>query len=84
MLVEFYVCFTFFCLIAKNWSDPVGYPQIPVRALATGVFVNKLGFLKNFTHYYDYIDFRTSISDPTVFEVGPSFFVLQQLLFQVR
>ncbi|XP_060563272.1 uncharacterized protein LOC132722747 [Ruditapes philippinarum] len=53
---------------AKNWSDPVGYPQIPVRALATGVFVNKLGLLKNFTHYYDYIDFRTSISDPTVFE----------------
>ncbi|XP_053395706.1 uncharacterized protein LOC123524576 [Mercenaria mercenaria] len=53
---------------ALNWSDPVGYPQIPVRALATGVFVNKLGVTKNFTHYYDYIDFRTSIQDVTVFE----------------
>lgn len=54
---------------AKNWSDPINYPQIPVRALATGVYVDKLGQTKNFTHYYDYIDFRTSIpDDTTVFE----------------
>lgn len=53
----------------KNWQDPISYPQIPVRAYIKGVQADFTGALSKVEHYYDYIDFRISIDDPTVFEV---------------
>ncbi|XP_045159313.2 uncharacterized protein LOC123524856 [Mercenaria mercenaria] len=52
----------------ENWKDPVAYPRIPVRAYVKGVQTDFTGVVSNVEHYYDYIDFRTSVDDPTVFE----------------
>ena len=55
---------------AKDWADPINSPQIPVRAVATGQRSNEDGATVNFLHYYDYFNFQTTITDPTVFEVS--------------
>ncbi|XP_052216827.1 uncharacterized protein LOC127834810 [Dreissena polymorpha] len=53
---------------ARNWSDPIAIPQIPVRAVANGTMATS-GGPYSFLHYYDFIDFRFSIpDDSTIFE----------------
>ncbi|KAL4236845.1 hypothetical protein ACF0H5_005231 [Mactra antiquata] len=52
---------------ASDWSAPIQGSPIPVRAVATGLQAKDFE-LRPFKHYYDYIDFRTVIADPTVFE----------------
>lgn len=50
---------------ARNWTDPVLYPQVPVRAEIKGLQV-----IKSFHHIYEYYDFRTSIwADQSIFRV---------------
>ena len=65
-----------YCTISvKYWADPVRYPQIPVRAVAKGQRTKDDGTVVDFLHYYEYINFKTTIDDPSVFEVsfsGPS------------
>ncbi|KAK3579143.1 hypothetical protein CHS0354_022163, partial [Potamilus streckersoni] len=51
----------------QNWSDPV-QTVIPVRAVAKGVQLMQDGTSRNFSHYYDYIDFQPVVNDPSVFQ----------------
>ena len=59
-------------LSVASWSDPVRYPQIPVRAVAKGQRLKDDGSTAAFLHYYDYIDFKPVVDDPSVFEVSLS------------
>ncbi|XP_060077531.1 uncharacterized protein LOC132557063 [Ylistrum balloti] len=52
-----------------SWVDPVAFPQIPVRAVATGTQILGSGRAVNFTHTYEYVDFWPQITtDSNVFE----------------
>ena len=68
-IVQVNEIYVLFCIAAANWLDPVNYPQIPVRAQATGIQLTAQGVFRNFSHIYDYVDFRLNISDFTVFDV---------------
>lgn len=57
------------CSIATDWKTPIDFPQIPVRAIATGVQTLPNGTRHQFEHFYEYIDFRIDLDDYTVFEV---------------
>lgn len=53
---------------AEWWADPVAFPQIPVRAVVTGLQTQVSGQSTKFSHTYDYIDFRPKVQDVSVFE----------------
>ena len=70
----FYILFS-----ANNWTDPVLFNQIPVRAEIKGV-QTKNNISKTFHHMYEYFDFRTHIWDgPSVFQVIYIFFYFTSL-----
>ncbi|OWF45376.1 uncharacterized protein LOC110457136 [Mizuhopecten yessoensis] len=57
---------------ASTWSDPVAFPQIPVRAVTAGIQTLSTGQAVQFNHTYEYFDFRPEImEDDVIFETPP-------------
>jgi len=67
-------CYTCYYFTARNWTDPIDEPQIPVRAVVNGTQLqqhpNETNY-RSFLHYYEFVDFRATLPDDTsIFEVG--------------
>jgi hypothetical protein len=66
----YYTIWLFFCCSANDWNTAAGFPQIPVRAIATGKMNISDGTSYQFEHYYEYVDFRVDLDvDYSIFEV---------------
>jgi hypothetical protein len=66
----YYTIWLFFCCSANDWNTAAGFPQIPVRAIATGKINISDGTSYQFEHYYEYVDFRVDLDvDYSIFEV---------------
>ena len=60
------------CISVPGWTTANYIQQVPVRAHVHGIGLGRgpNAAPHNFEHFYDFMDFQTSVSDPTVFEVN--------------